>query len=96
MESEISFVVDPAYEFDAPQFYDFTRLSTGSVDASAWFACRGALRLLTNCFLHVLARPPWIVPLNVSPLTGYSRSSQHASASRWQSQALMANVFNRR
>jgi hypothetical protein len=29
---------DPAYEFDCPKFYDFTRMSLGEVECDKWFA----------------------------------------------------------
>lgn len=36
--------MDPAYEFDAPQFFDFRRTSLGNSEASKWFE-QGASRV---------------------------------------------------
>lgn len=61
MEVGSAFQVDPAYEFDAPKYYNFGRLSTGDSNASDWFNGRdcdgvGTFRLVDVATASVSAQ----------------------------------------
>lgn len=84
-EAEAPYQLDEAYEFDAPQWFDFkggVSLSGGASRASQWFNERGAFYEPVLCASRACCpaaascMPPWCLPHACRPATA---SCEHAA-----------------